>query len=162
MVTRLARIIKLQLIIGGWLFSDYSRIARFFFPRVFEFESKVLLFVYPRYIRWIIIITSFVLSTSWMIVWRYIARILSMIEILFFYARIIDSLRSKIIEILLFRSFFSDTAFRREFVENRFEETFEYCYRSNLLKILSISRENCLNEERNRFIRVSRSKVIWN
>lgn len=83
-----------------------------------------------------------------------------MIEILFFYARIIDSLRSKIIEILLFRSFFSDTAFRREFVENRFEETFEYCYRSNLLKILSISRENCLNEERNRFIRVSRSKII--
>lgn len=61
-----------------------------------------------------------------------------------------------------FDLFFSDTAFRREFVENRFEETFEYCYRSNLLKILSISRENCSNEERNRFIRVSRSKVIWN
>lgn len=68
----------------------------------------------------------------------------------------------KSLKFCYFDLFFSDTAFRREFVENRFEETFEYCYRSNLLKILSISRENCLNEERKRFIRVSRSKVIWN
>lgn len=72
---------------------------------------------------------SFVLSTSWEIVWRdYILK--SMIEILFsFFIVLSDNRLVEIenfkIEILLFRSrrasiFF----FRREFVEDRFEDTF--------------------------------------